>query len=109
MIVNLTRTNSVTLQVENYCCTNEKKTENQNSSLSLQAAASVPLPSPTAPLLRQQEFADPQNVRSLIQDSVRKVKTFIPELHNTMALYLANADTQLILYKPAKVDTYRNY
>ncbi|KAK7603161.1 hypothetical protein V9T40_003160 [Parthenolecanium corni] len=54
--------------------------------------------------LKEQPFGQPENVRNIVVESVKKVKSFIPSLLHKMELYLANPDTQFILYKPIKTN-----
>lgn len=49
-------------------------------------------------------FGEPANVQNSIKESVKTVKSFIGMLQSKMELYLANPDTQYILYKPIKVN-----
>lgn len=53
--------------------------------------------------VKSKDFGKPQHVQSVVTECVKKVKSFISKLQNKMELYLANSDTQSILYKPIKV------
>ncbi|XP_065202553.1 conserved oligomeric Golgi complex subunit 3 [Planococcus citri] len=47
-------------------------------------------------------FGKPEMVQEVVKESVKTVKSFIGMLQHKMELYLANPDTQFILYKPIK-------
>uniref|UniRef100_A0A1B6LLU1 Conserved oligomeric Golgi complex subunit 3 n=1 Tax=Graphocephala atropunctata TaxID=36148 RepID=A0A1B6LLU1_9HEMI len=53
-------------------------------------------------LLRVQPWAGPEQVSALVQDVSRNIKTKLPPLQRSMQLYLANRDTEFILYRPIK-------
>lgn len=53
--------------------------------------------------LQEEFFGNPENVQNVVRECVKKVKSTVPFLLNKMELYLANQDTQFILYKPIKV------
>ncbi|XP_050440458.1 conserved oligomeric Golgi complex subunit 3 [Adelges cooleyi] len=53
-------------------------------------------------IVKQQEFAQPKAIREKVQDTLVKIQKTLPALQQSMALYLANADTQLVLYRPIK-------
>ena len=53
--------------------------------------------------LRQQPFALPEKVQASVADTYRNLKTRKLEVQRSMALYLANRDTEHILFKPIKV------
>ena len=44
-----------------------------------------------------------ENVRRLVSESYMLLKSKIPSTLQIMALYLANKDTEYILFKPVKV------
>lgn len=52
--------------------------------------------------LQEEFFGNPENVQNVVRECVKKVKSTVPFLLNKMELYLANQDTQFILYKPIK-------
>lgn len=54
-------------------------------------------------IVKQQEFAQPKAIQEKVQESLAKIKKDLPLLHQSMALYLANGDTQFVLYRPIKV------
>ena len=56
--------------------------------------------------LRQQPFATPEKVRDVVTEAYRNVKTKLPAVHRSMSLYLANRETESILFKPIKVFKY---
>ena len=45
-----------------------------------------------------------ENVRRLVSESYMLLKSKIPSTLQIMALYLANKDTEYILFKPVKVN-----
>ncbi len=53
--------------------------------------------------LRQQPFATPEKIHDVVAETYRNVKTKLPVVHRSMSLYLANKDTESILFKPIKV------
>lgn len=54
-------------------------------------------------IVKQQEFAQPNSIKEKVQESLVKIKKDLPMFQQSMALYLANADTQFVLYRPIKV------
>lgn len=48
-------------------------------------------------------FHFPENVRRLVSESYMLLKSKIPSTLQIMSLYLANKDTEYILFKPVKV------
>lgn len=57
--------------------------------------------------LKEQEFARAQNLANLIVQTVRNIKAKIPEIQKSMKLYLANKETEFILFRPIKVSDCR--
>jgi hypothetical protein len=53
--------------------------------------------------LRQQPFAKPEILHDLILENYNLMKKTLPEIFKIMSLYLANRDTEQILFKPIKV------
>jgi conserved oligomeric Golgi complex subunit 3 len=53
--------------------------------------------------LRQSPWAAPQQISSLIQEAQRNVKSKLAGLQRSMQLYLANKDTEFILFRPIRV------
>ncbi|XP_046853016.1 conserved oligomeric Golgi complex subunit 3-like [Xenia sp. Carnegie-2017] len=60
-------------------------------------------------LLKHQHFAKPENVRRLVSESYMLLKSKIPSTLQIMSLYLANKDTEYILFKPVKGNVLENY
>ncbi|XP_054268663.1 conserved oligomeric Golgi complex subunit 3 [Macrosteles quadrilineatus] len=56
----------------------------------------------TEGLLRAQPWAGSDEIHTLVQDVTRNIKTKLPTLQRSMQLYLANRDTEFILYRPIK-------
>ncbi|XP_026278796.2 conserved oligomeric Golgi complex subunit 3 [Frankliniella occidentalis] len=52
--------------------------------------------------LRQQQFALPEAIGSVVRETQKLMKTVLPALQRSMQLYLANKDTEAILYRPIK-------
>ncbi|XP_055640025.1 conserved oligomeric Golgi complex subunit 3 [Toxorhynchites rutilus septentrionalis] len=52
--------------------------------------------------LRMAPFAAPQQISSIIQESIRNIKTKLGGLQRSMQLYLANKDTEFILFRPIR-------
>ncbi|XP_022915203.2 conserved oligomeric Golgi complex subunit 3 [Onthophagus taurus] len=52
--------------------------------------------------LREQEFGRPKNLSEIISGTSRLLKTKIPDIQKAMRLYLANRETEFILFKPIK-------
>lgn len=52
--------------------------------------------------LRMAAFAAPQQISSIIQESLRNIKTKLGALQRSMQLYLANKDTEFILFRPIR-------
>lgn len=53
--------------------------------------------------LRQQPFAKPEILHDLILENYNLMKKQLPDIFKIMSLYLANKDTEQILFKPIKV------
>ncbi|XP_055614526.1 conserved oligomeric Golgi complex subunit 3 [Uranotaenia lowii] len=53
-------------------------------------------------VLRMAAFAAPQQISSLIQESIRNIKTKLGALQRSMQLYLSNKDTEFILFRPIR-------
>ena len=53
--------------------------------------------------LRLQPFASPEQLAQVISATYRNLKTRKPIVQKAMSLYLANKDTEYILFKPIKV------
>ncbi|KAK9505984.1 hypothetical protein O3M35_009933 [Rhynocoris fuscipes] len=52
--------------------------------------------------LKDQAWAKPEVLSSLVQTAINSIKSRLPGLQATMQLYLANRDTEFILYRPIK-------
>lgn len=52
--------------------------------------------------VRNQLWASPTEVNTLVQETTRNIKTKLPLIQRSMQLYLANRDTEFILYRPIK-------
>ncbi|XP_067668938.1 conserved oligomeric Golgi complex subunit 3-like isoform X2 [Haliotis asinina] len=59
--------------------------------------------------LRQQPFATPEKVHDVVAETYKNVKTKLPSVHRSMSLYLANKDTESILFRPIKVNVQQNF
>lgn len=53
--------------------------------------------------LRQQPFATPEKLHDVVSETYKNIKSRLPTIHKSMQLYLANKDTETILFKPIKV------
>ena len=53
--------------------------------------------------LRQQPFAVPERVHDTVAETYKNLKNKKADVQKSMALYLANKDTEFILFKPIKV------
>lgn len=53
--------------------------------------------------LRQTAWAAPQQISSHVQESQRNIKSKLAGVQRAMQLYLANKDTEFILFKPIRV------
>ncbi|XP_020896480.1 conserved oligomeric Golgi complex subunit 3 [Exaiptasia diaphana] len=52
--------------------------------------------------LKQQPFAKPENVRKVVSETYMLIKSKLPSTLQSMSLFLANKDTEYILFKPVK-------
>uniref|UniRef100_A0A1B6E5D0 Conserved oligomeric Golgi complex subunit 3 C-terminal domain-containing protein n=1 Tax=Clastoptera arizonana TaxID=38151 RepID=A0A1B6E5D0_9HEMI len=52
--------------------------------------------------LRPQQWSEPTEVGAIVQETSRNIKTKLPVIQRSMQLYLANRDTEFILYRPIK-------
>ena len=59
--------------------------------------------------LRQQPFASPEKINEVVTQTYKNLKQKVPQVQNSMALYLANKDTEFILFKPIKVGSSFNF
>jgi len=53
--------------------------------------------------LRHQPFASAEKLRDIVADTYRQLKQRHVDIQRKMSLYLANRDTEFILFKPMKV------
>ena len=53
--------------------------------------------------LRQQPFASAEKLQAVVAETYRTLKRCKVDVQRSMALYLANRDTEFILFKPIKV------
>ena len=53
--------------------------------------------------LSSQPFATPEKIHDIAAETYKNIKTQLSPVHRSMALYLANRDTEVILFKPVKV------
>jgi len=53
--------------------------------------------------LRLQPFASAEKLRDIVVDTYRQLKQRRVDIQRKMSLYLANRDTEFILFKPMKV------
>ena len=56
--------------------------------------------------LRQQPFASPEKLHDIVAETYKLLKKSVATVQRSMALYLANRDTEIILFKPIKVKLY---
>lgn len=52
--------------------------------------------------LQNQPFASPDKLADIISQVYKQMKSYLPVLKRSMALYLANVDTEYILFRPIK-------
>ncbi|KAL4220408.1 Golgi transport complex subunit 3 [Mactra antiquata] len=59
--------------------------------------------------LRQQPFAAPEKLHDVVAETYKMVKKHIPSIHRSMTLYLANKETEIILFKPIKANVQQRF
>ncbi|KAL3848397.1 hypothetical protein ACJMK2_019255 [Sinanodonta woodiana] len=59
--------------------------------------------------LRQQPFATPEKVHDNMAETYKFMKTKLVVVRRSMSLYLANRDTEMILFKPIKVNIQQRF
>ncbi|CAN8021409.1 unnamed protein product [Ixodes persulcatus] len=59
--------------------------------------------------LRNQPFAAPETVSNVVSNAYRHLKETLTSLARSMSLYLANKDTEQILFKPVKVRSHPTF
>lgn len=52
--------------------------------------------------LSQQPWAQPAKINDLVSSTYKTIKTKLPVILRSMSLYLANKDTEFILFKPVR-------
>ncbi|VDH94289.1 conserved oligomeric Golgi complex subunit 3 [Mytilus galloprovincialis] len=59
--------------------------------------------------LSSQPFATPEKIHDIVAETYKNMKTQLVSVHRSMALYLANRDTEIILFKPVKVNIQNSF
>ncbi|KAH3812424.1 hypothetical protein DPMN_140855 [Dreissena polymorpha] len=59
--------------------------------------------------LRTQPFAVPEKLHDVVAETYKLIKKMVPTIHRAMSLYLANRETELILFKPIKVNIQQRF
>ncbi|XP_012943983.2 conserved oligomeric Golgi complex subunit 3 [Aplysia californica] len=59
--------------------------------------------------LRQQPFASPEKLHDVTAETYRNIKAKLALVQRSMALYLANRDTEAILFRPIKVNVLQSF
>jgi hypothetical protein len=54
-------------------------------------------------LLAKQPWASAETVAEVVSETQRRIKTQLPALQRSLQLYLANRETEFILFRPIKV------
>ncbi|CAH1781599.1 unnamed protein product [Owenia fusiformis] len=54
--------------------------------------------------LKNQPFASPEKLHDTVAETYRNLKSKLPKVQRSMGLYLANRDTEYILFKPIKMN-----
>merc|ERR1719370_155240 len=54
--------------------------------------------------LAGQSWADPAAVQGVVTETIRRVKATVPAIQRKMQLYLANRETEFILFRPIRSD-----
>lgn len=63
----------------------------------------------TKAFLKQQPFTKPENVRKVVSETYMLLKSKLTSTLQSMALFLANKDTEYILFKPVKAKVQEYY
>ena len=58
--------------------------------------------------LSTQPWADTNTTKGCVADTVRKIKQMVPLVQRKMQLYLANRETEFILFRPVSLLVYRS-
>ncbi|XP_065889132.1 conserved oligomeric Golgi complex subunit 3-like [Dysidea avara] len=60
-------------------------------------------------LIKQQPFAEPAKVHEVVTTTNRMIKEKLPSILRSMSLYLANDETEHILFRPIKANVIQNF
>ncbi|KAG7171455.1 conserved oligomeric Golgi complex subunit 3-like [Homarus americanus] len=55
-------------------------------------------------MLKNQPFAVPEKVADVMSSCQKNIRTHLPNIQRSMQLYLANRDTEFILFKPVRIN-----
>jgi len=55
--------------------------------------------------LAGQSWADPAAVQGVVTETIRRVKATVPAIQRKMQLYLANRETEFILFRPIRFNS----
>ncbi|KAK3872541.1 hypothetical protein Pcinc_022385 [Petrolisthes cinctipes] len=55
-------------------------------------------------ILKNQPFAIPEKVADIVSSCLKNIRTHLPNIQRSMQLYLANRDTEFILFKPVRTN-----
>ncbi|XP_074649305.1 conserved oligomeric Golgi complex subunit 3-like [Tubulanus polymorphus] len=59
--------------------------------------------------LRSQPFANPEKLHDVVAETYKLLKTKVPIIARAMNLYLANKDTEYILFKPIRLNVQQSF
>lgn len=59
--------------------------------------------------LSSQPFATPEKIHDIVAETYKNIKSQFVSINRSMALYLANRDTEVILFKPIKVNIQNSF
>jgi hypothetical protein len=62
-----------------------------------------------ANILHQQPFAEADAMHKVVVEGKKLLKTKVPNLHKSLAVYLANEETEHILFRPVKANVLQAY
>lgn len=60
-------------------------------------------------MLKNQPFAVPEKVADVVSSSLKNIRTHLPNIQRSMQLYLANRDTEFILFKPVRTNVMNSF
>ncbi|KAK7079194.1 Golgi transport complex subunit 3 [Halocaridina rubra] len=60
-------------------------------------------------LLKNQPFAVPEKVADIISSCQKNIRSHLPNIQRSMQLYLANRDTEFILFKPVRTNVLSSF